>query len=87
MEFVPGATSIITFGGVDITSSIDTSKPITMHYVDPEDPFPWGFNMKPITLRLKGRATPQLYRMLLGRNHPRIRRMHAAYGRRRGRRC
>jgi hypothetical protein len=84
MEFVPGVTSI-TFGGVDITPMIDSGKSIVMHYVDPEEPFPSTFGMKPITLRFKGRATPQLYRMLLGRSHPRIRRMHSAYGRRRGR--
>lgn len=59
-------------------------KTVTMYRVDPEEPFPSTFGMKPITLRLKGRATPQLYRLLLGRTHPRIRRMHSAYGRKRG---
>lgn len=84
MEFVPGTTSI-TIGGTDLTPYIDTNKPIIMHWVDTEEPFPGGFNMKPITLRLKGRSTPALYRVLFGRTHPRIKRMHAAYGRRHGR--
>lgn len=86
VEFVPGTTSI-TFGDVDITPMIDIGKPIVMHYIDPEEPFPSTYGMKPITLRIKGRPTPQLYRLLLGRTHPRIRRMHAAYGRRHGRRA
>lgn len=84
VEFVPGMTSI-TFGGVDVTPMIDTGKSIVMHWVDPAETYPSTYDMKPITLRLKGRATPALYRMLLGRTHPRIRRMHSAYGRRRGR--
>jgi hypothetical protein len=84
IEFIPGVTSI-TFGGVDITPMIDTGKSIVMHFVDSEELFPSTFDMKPITLRLKGRATPQLYRMLFGRQHPRIRRMHSAYSRKRGR--
>ena len=85
VEFMPG-TTLISFGGTDITPMIDIGKPIVMYRVDPEEPFLSTFGMKPITLRLKGRATPQLYRLLLGRTHPRIRRMHAAYGRKRGQR-
>ena len=84
LEFTPGVTSI-TFGGRDITPMIDTGKSIVMHWVDPEELFPSTFDSKPITLRFKGRATPQLYRMLLGRSHQRIRRMHTAYSRKRGR--
>jgi hypothetical protein len=84
IEFVPGATSI-TFGGVDITPTIDTGKPIVTRFERvTEENFLDGW-ARPITLQFKGRATPRLYRMLFGRTHPRIRRMHSAYGRRRGR--
>lgn len=43
---------------------------------------------KPIRITLRGRSdrlSPLAYRLLLGQSHPRIRRMHSAYGRRRGR--
>lgn len=43
---------------------------------------------KPIRITLRGRSdrlSPLAYRLLLGCAHPRIRRMHAAYGQRRGR--
>jgi hypothetical protein len=43
---------------------------------------------RPIRITLRGRSdrlTPKAYRMLLGQTHPRIRRMHTAYSRRRGR--
>ena len=42
------------------------------------------------TMRFRGTVDavhPRTYRTLLGRQHPRVRRMHAAYGRRRGRGC
>jgi hypothetical protein len=45
---------------------------------------------KPIRITLRGRSdrlSPLAYRLLLGRPHPRIRCMHSAYGRRRGRGC
>ena len=58
---------------------------IRMQHVYPEEPFLSTYAMKPITMRFKGRATPRLYKMLFGRQHPRIRRMHMAYSRKRGR--
>lgn len=84
MEFNPARLYWTQQGGEPIELS-GHAKTVTMYRVDPEEPFQSTFGMKPITLRLKGRATPQLYRLLLGRTHPRIRRMHSAYGRKRGR--
>lgn len=86
MEFVPGVTRLswIPEGGEPVDMSGSVTK-IEMHYVDPEAPFPYGFDMKPIIVRLKWLGTPALYRLLVGRTHPRIRRMHSAYGRKRGR--
>ena len=43
---------------------------------------------RPIRITLRGRSdrlSPLAYRLLLGCTHPRIKRMHAAYGRRHGR--
>jgi len=74
---------------VDLSQHVTT---ITMHLVDPDPPMPdTGFlairgMLAPI--RFTGRTinlTPIGYRMLLGRSHPRVRRMHSAYSRRRGR--
>jgi hypothetical protein len=87
MEFVPGTTSI-TFGGVDITPMVDTSKPIAMRFERvTEENFLDGW-AKPIRITLRGRSdrlSPLAYRLLLGRTHPRIQRIHTAYSRRRGR--
>lgn len=50
-----------------------------------EEPLAFGLKR---TIVFRGRTTgltPKGYRMLLGSTHPRIRRMHSAYGRRRGR--
>jgi len=87
IEFIPGVTSI-SFGGVDITPAIDTSKPIVMGFERvTEENFLDGW-AKPIRITLRGRSdrlSPPAYRLLLSRTRPRIRRMHSAYGRRRGR--
>jgi hypothetical protein len=43
---------------------------------------------RPIRITVRGQAdrlTPLTYRLLLGRTHPRLARMHAAYRRRQGR--
>lgn len=87
LEFVPGTTSI-TFGGRDITPMIDTGKPIIMHFERvTEENFLDGW-ARPIRITLRGRndrLSPLAYRLLLRRTHPRIRRIHTAYSRRRGR--
>lgn len=61
---------------------------ITMYRVDP-DAFVRRLNatgwFTPITVRGTVKLTPLGFRTLFGRSHPRIRRMHAAYSRRRGR--
>lgn len=72
---------------IDLSQSVTT---VTMQVVDPDEPrkslISAGW-FKPITFRGSAlRLTPLGYRVLVGRTHPRIRRMHAAYGRRRGHR-
>lgn len=87
LEFVPGTTSIY-LDGADITPAIDAGKPITMRFERvTEENFLNGW-AKPIKITLRGRSdrlSPLAYRLLLGRSHPRIRRMHSAYSRKRGR--
>lgn len=80
-----GAT--IGIGGVDVTDYVREGPTIVMEqapYVprEPLTPLFTGFR-----LSFQGTTDalhPRTYHRLLGRQHPRIRRMHAAYGRRRG---
>lgn len=69
---------------VDLSGSVTK---VTMHYVDPDEftnrLHASGF-FTPVTVRGTVKLSPLGYRALVGRSHPRIRRMHAAYGRRRG---
>jgi hypothetical protein len=61
---------------------------VTMEYVRPDDfverVISTGW-FKPTTIRGRVRLTPAGYRVLIGRSHPRIRRMHSAYSHKRGR--
>lgn len=84
MSFELVNPSRIEIGGVDVTSSV------TMIRVDRDPPMPDSgllFVREMFApVRFTGRTislTPLGYRMLLGRTHPRLKRMHAAYGRRR----
>jgi hypothetical protein len=68
---------------VELTGSVKT---ITMYREHP-DSFAEHLRLffTPISVRGTVKLTPAGFRVLFGRSHPRIRRMHAAYGRRRGR--
>jgi hypothetical protein len=74
-----GRIGVITLNGVDISDHV------TVLSTDPSDPGPpLRFTVpKSIRFRSRGGLTPLGHRVLFGRTHPRIRRMHAAYGRRR----
>jgi hypothetical protein len=77
--------TFVSLGGVDITRSV-TKVATTFHRVTEEN-FLDGW-APPIRITLRGRSrglSPLAYRVLFGETHPRIRRMHSAYGRRRGR--
>lgn len=67
---------------------IDLSSHVTMirmqHVPDPELPPISSGWFEPMTFRGPARLTPAGYRLLFGISHPRIRRMHIAYSRRRG---
>lgn len=77
----------VTIGGVDLTGFASR----VGFDLDPwqEQAMVRSFAVRPdFTMRFQGTVdavSPGAYRALLGRTHPRLRRMHAAYGRRRGR--
>lgn len=79
---VMDGASTIRFGGIDLTPYVSA---ITF---TPEIE-PWEQRLATLPsfkLRFRGELHPATYRTLFGRNHPRIKRMHAAYRqRRRGR--
>jgi hypothetical protein len=89
VEFSPTRLYWTPRGGepADLSQSVGT---IRMQVVDPEEPRKTVIStgwFKPVTFRGSAlRLTPLGYRVLVGRTHPRVRRMHAAYGRRRGHR-
>lgn len=85
MEFEPTRAYWTSAG----SAPVELSGHVTSMRFEPvtEENFLDGW-AKPIRITLRGRSdrlTPLAYRLLLGRSHPRIRRMHTAYSRRRGR--
>lgn len=85
--------SWITPGSTEPVDLSQHTTTVTMHLVDPDPPMPetglLAIRGMLAPIRFTGRTislTPVGYRMLLGRSHPRIRRMHSAYGQRRGHR-
>lgn len=73
--------TFVSFGGYDITENVTA---ICAGLDHPCEPIRMTYVVPPITVRLRTRKlTPRTYRILFGQTHPRIRRMHAAYGRRR----
>lgn len=72
-----GKPSFVSFNGVDITADVQT---VTMATELATESF---WRSEPIRLAMRNAITPHGYKVLLGRTHPRISRMHTAYGRRR----
>lgn len=77
----------ITIGGVDVSGYVQSiSIPLEREIEELAER--WVPALNGFTLYFRGKADavhPRTYRTLLGRTHPRVRRMHTAYGRRRGR--
>jgi hypothetical protein len=79
-----GEATTVKIGGVDVTGYLAGSVTLatSQHY---DDVAVGGFGLTPIRIKMHGALTSVGYRVIFGRTHPRIRRMHSAYGRRRGR--
>ena len=71
----------VTIGGVDLAPYVSSIR-IETQPEAPADTRPL-FAFKPIRIRRRVTLTPYAYRIFFRRNHPRIRRMHAAYRQRR----
>lgn len=85
IELTNARVSWVSTGGGE---PIDLTGQVTIRFESvTEENFLDGW-AKPIRITLRGRSdrlSPAYYRLLLGCSHPRIRRMHSAYSRRRGR--
>jgi hypothetical protein len=79
--------STVSFGGIDLSGLVTgisfDPEPMAAHMERVSSTFD---GLKPVKLKFRGYwdPSPALYRALFRRSHPRIRRMHTAYGRRRG---
>lgn len=93
MELTNARVSWVPQGGGEPVD-MGQSATVTMHFV--REPVDWSMpdsgllaiKGQFLPVRFSGRTislTPLGYRMLLRRSHPRIRRMHTAYSRKRGR--
>jgi hypothetical protein len=88
MELTNAQVSWVPQGGGEPVD-LGQSATVTMHFVrEPVDHFAPLVNrgwFQPMAIRGRFRLTPAGYRVLFGQTHPRIRRMHMAYSRKRGR--